>query len=137
VHDPEQASRRQAEPIPAKGSRAREEYGLTGVIRKTQAGKGTSLHVVETKDEVAAGWLLTEAPPAAGLMWQRVAPVAGEAPNPVAWIFMSTAGLFRALAVTGLWVVALSVSTRTRAGVGLVVVLAVTGAGMIVHHLNP
>lgn len=137
VHAPEMASQRHPGPAGSVASRAREEYSPAGRARKAHPRRGASLHVVEIGDEAAAGWLLTEAPPAAGTMWRQVAPRPGEAPGKVAWVLMSTAGLFRAVAVTGLWVVALSVSTRTRAGVGLVLVVLVATAGLIIRSVNP
>lgn len=125
-------------PQPGGDPRIRARYHASAAAaRGRDAQRSGLLHVVESREEISSGWLLTEAPPPAGLMWQQVAPAAGEAPNWVAWLAMSTAGLFRAVAVTGLWVLALSVSTRTRAGVGLIVVVLVTSAGLIVRALNP
>lgn len=69
-------------------------------------------------------------------MWQQVAPTKGEAPSKVAWIFMTAAGLFRAVTVSALWLVSLSVATRTRAGVALIVVVLVIGVGEVAHLLT-
>jgi hypothetical protein len=58
-------------------------------------------------------------------MWREVFPAKGEASGKAAWVAMSVAGLFRALVITALWLIALSVRSRIQAGVGLALVLLV------------
>lgn len=102
----------------------------------SDAQSRTLLRVVALRDEVSSGWALTEAPPAAGETWRQVLPPRGQAGNPISWVAMTAAGLFRAAAITGLWVLALSVSTRTRAGVGLVITILVVGTATAAHLIT-
>lgn len=132
-----------APPVSGAASR-RDSSASTRAIPPQQEGrKGSaarnlvSLHVVEARDEIGSGWALTDSPPAAGDMWKQIAPHKGEAPNKIAWAFMTAAGLFRAVTVTGAWMVAFAVSTRTRAGVACIVLILITAAGVVTHTIQP
>lgn len=80
-------------------------------------------------------WLLTEVPLTAGEAWRTVPPAKGEASGKAAWLAMTTAGLFRALVVTGGHLVLLAVGTRIRAGVALVLTVLACASACAAHHL--
>lgn len=123
-----------------------ESVGTRAIPRRASRRKGStaakvanfaSLHAGDAGVAVGRGWALNEAPPTAVAVWRQVFPGKGEAPSRTAWLAMSTAGLYRAVVVTALWLVALSVATRIRAGVGLAVTVAAVLTGLVVgavHH---
>ncbi len=99
--------------------------------QRSKVRNSVSLHVVEARDATLTGWGFTEALPTAGDMWRQVLPAKGEAASRTEWTAMTAAGLFRAVVITVLWTVGLSVATRKRAAVGLAVVVLLVIVGVV------
>lgn len=68
--------------------------------------------------------------------WRQVAPGKGEVGSRLGWTAAAVAGLFRAVALTVLYVAALSVGTRIRAGVACALLVAVLSTAGVVSALT-
>ncbi len=92
-----------------------------------------SKHAGDVRAAVAAAKGLTEPLTPLHAAARTVAPAKGEAPNWVAWVGMTVAGLFR-LAVTALGTLVVhAVATRIRAGVALALFVVAVGAHLLLR----
>lgn len=94
-----------------------------------------SLHAGEARTVALTGWPVTESPQPLATVARQVLPVKGEAGSPVAWVGMAVAGAFRLAVFATCHLVALSVATRIRAAVGLVVFAALVTVYTVGHTL--
>ncbi len=110
-----------------------------GKVDKAAAGSSVrnfaSQHGGEALTALDQSWLLTEVPLTAGEAWRDVFPQPGTAPNKAAWLAMTAAGLFRALAVSLLHLFLLAVGTRMRAGVALAICVLTVAGSCAAHSL--
>jgi hypothetical protein len=93
-------------------------------------------HAADARTALAGSWAATEQPPALAEVWRHVFPARRSAPGKAAWLAMTAAGLFRALVISVLWLLALAVATRIRAGVALAVVGVVLCVGALARALQ-
>jgi hypothetical protein len=96
-----------------------------------------SLHVGEAGRAVAGSVTLNEQPMTVAAAWRQVPPAPGEVSSRSGWVAAIVAGLFRAVILSVLYLLALSIGTRIRAGAAATLIVLAVAAALAVQAAHP